>query len=115
MIHNISSEKNQVIVDYLQDNINIFSDKARRCFENYRYYNNSEKIRDLLISILKTRSTYKRVLKEYIQQCEFIRRIKYQEYIKEIKENPVKHVEDLMGIKLHPYQKTLLKLICERK
>jgi len=63
---------NQLIVSLLQDKIDEYSDYAKEEYERHSYYCWDDKIRQNLIALLKIRSEYKRVLKEYKRQCEQI-------------------------------------------
>lgn len=70
---------NPLITNYLEDAIDELSHKARRYYHDYQYYVGAKGIRDILINTLKSRSEFKRALKEYKKQCEYIRSQRYAE------------------------------------
>jgi hypothetical protein len=101
---------NQLIVDFLQDNINQHTYDAKYfCNVYYQYHEKNAK--DYLRVELKQRSEYKRALKEYKKQCEQIWIQKYEKQIQLWKKNPIKFVEEMYGCKLLPYQKFMLKMV----
>lgn len=63
---------NPLITNYLEDAIDELSHKARRYYHDYKYYVGANGIREILINTLKSRSEFKRTLKEYKKQCELI-------------------------------------------
>jgi len=56
---------NTLILEYLTDNIEELSHKAKRYYHDYIYFNNAAGIKSLLVPTLKARSEFKRALKEY--------------------------------------------------
>lgn len=70
---------NPLITNYLEDAIDELSHKARRYYHDYQYYVGAKGIREILINTLKSRSEFKRALKEYKKQCEYIRSQRYAE------------------------------------
>lgn len=101
---------NNIIIRLLQDKIEEYSNLARNYYERHQYYCWDKDIRRQLMIVLKTRSEYKRTLKEYEKLCHDAMVEKYKKISEEYKKHPDKYVEEMLGIKLYPYQKLMLKL-----
>jgi len=106
---------NPLIKNYLEENIKELSCEARQYYHNLQYFVGEYKIKLALINTLKSRSEYKRALKEYKKQCEEIWKQKYLKQTKEWREHPCKFIEDIYGFKLLPYQKIMLKMKWNRR
>jgi hypothetical protein len=106
---------NELIANYLQEAIDELSYEARNYYHDLRYYVGAINIRKRLIDTLKSRSEFKRALKEYKKQCEQIWIQKYEKQIKVWREHPDKFIEEMYGCMLFPHQKTMLKMIMENK
>lgn len=55
-----------IIIDWLKDNIEKWTDRAKIYYKNYQYDNNNENIKQYLQYSLQQRSSFKRLLKEHI-------------------------------------------------
>jgi len=99
---------NPIIENYLQKAIEELSYEAKNYYHDLQYFVGAVNIRERLINTLKSRSEFKRALKEYKKQCEQIWIQKYEKQAKIWREHPDKFIEDIYGFKLLPYQKIFL-------
>jgi 5'-deoxynucleotidase YfbR-like HD superfamily hydrolase len=106
---------NNIIIKLLQDKIEEYSILAKDEYEKQQYYCWDENIKRNLITLLRIRSEYKRALKEYKELCDFVTKEKYKKFIEEHSKNPDKYIEEILGIKLSPYQKLILKLFNNKR
>lgn len=100
---------NDLIVSLLQERIDEYSNMAKDKYSLFQYYDKSKYIRHELCFSLKQRSKYKRALKEYEKLLHNLEVEKYRKAIGYYRRCPDKYVEDMLGIKLYPYQKLMLK------
>ncbi len=105
---------NQIIVNFLEEKIEEYSDIAKYAYKQYQYYCWDENIRYQLINVLKTRSKYKRALKEYEELYFSVIREKYKKVIEQYRKHPDKFIEDMYGVKLNTYQKMMLNLFTKK-
>lgn len=103
-----------LIIDLLENKIEHYSNKAIERYKYYQYCMYSD-VRKELIYILKNRSKYKRALKEYKELLHKAQMDKYKNAIKEYREHPNKYIEEMLGLKLYPHQKLMLKCFNWRK
>ena len=106
---------NKLIVSLLQDKIDEYSNYVKEEYERHNYYCWDKNIRQNLITLLKIRSEYKRVLKEYKKRCRQIELQKYEKQVQYWKKNPIKFVEEMYRCKLFPYQKFMLKMVWNKR
>ena len=105
---------NQIIITYLENETSDLTIYARQYYEYYNYNNKEEPYRRKLQCILQERSSFKRALKEYKEQCEFIQKLKYKETIEKYRNHPDKFIEEMCGVKLYSYQKAMFKIMTDK-
>jgi hypothetical protein len=100
---------NDIIISLLKEKIDYYSHNAKLLYDDYKYYCYVKALRQELYSTLKIRNEFKRALKEYKKLLHNVQIEKYKKAIKEYREHPDKYAEDILGVKLYPYQKEILK------
>lgn len=113
---------NNIIITMLEERISTYSYDAKLLLEdykeNYKYYcmfKVLRQIRQEIYNTLKIRSGYKRALREYKKLLHNVQVEKYKKAIKEYREHPDKYIEEILGVRLYPYQKTILRYFNWRK
>jgi len=91
---------NLLIKNYLEDTIDELSEKAKQYYHDRHYYVGTNRIKDALINTLKRRSEYKRTLKEYKKQCDYLYLKRYEEMKEFYKKYPDMFMEKFFGCKL---------------